>query len=207
MTSIVLAGGKSSRFGWSKTHQTISDKSLIEWVVDRLAKISTEIIIVTGQEDCFTSLAANMPLSLKTITDIHLGKGPLGGIYTGLVALANPRAIVVGSDMPFLSTALLSYMIQHSQAFDAVIPRIGKWIEPLCAVYSRNCLAPIQRLLERNELRISKLFTMVEVKYVEEAEINRFDPEHLSFFNINTKADLDKARRLAFQKGLANAEY
>jgi molybdopterin-guanine dinucleotide biosynthesis protein A len=207
MTSVVLAGGKSSRFGSTKAHETIGDKRLIEWVVDRLAKISTEIIIVTSQEDCFTSLAANVPLSLRIIADIHLGKGPLGGVYTGLVALANSRAIVVGSDMPFLSIALLSYMIQHSQAFDAVIPRIGKWVEPLCAVYSKDCLAPIQRLLERNELRISKLFTMVKVKYVEEAEIDRFDPEHLSFFNINTKADLNKARRLTFQKGLANPKY
>lgn len=200
MISVVLAGGQSSRFGWSKAHQTISDKSLIEWVVDRLAKVSREIIIVTGQDDCFTSLAASMPLSLKIIADMHLGKGPLGGIYTGLVALANPRAIVVGSDMPFLSTALLSYMLQHSQAFDAVIPRMGKWIESLCAVYSRNCLAPIQKLLERNELRISNLFTMVKVKHVEEAEMNRFDPEHLSFFNINTQADLDEARKVAAAK-------
>ena len=207
MTSIVLAGGKSSRFGWTKAHQTIGDKSLIEWVIDRLAKISTELIIVTGQDDSFTSLTATIPLSLKIMTDIHVGKGPLGGIYTGLVALQSPRAIVVGSDMPFLSTALLGYMIQHSQAFDAVIPRIGKWIEPLCAVYSRSCLAPIQRLLERDELMVSKLFTMVKVKYVEEAEIDRLDPKRLSFFNINTKADLDKARRLISEKSLANAKY
>jgi molybdopterin-guanine dinucleotide biosynthesis protein A len=199
MTSIVLAGGKSSRFGWTKAHQTIGDKSLIEWVI--------ELIIVTGQDDSFTSLTATIPLSLKIMTDIHVGKGPLGGIYTGLVALQSPRAIVVGSDMPFLSTALLGYMIQHSQAFDAVIPRIGKWIEPLCAVYSRSCLAPIQRLLERDELMVSKLFTMVKVKYVEEAEIDRLDPKRLSFFNINTKADLDKARRLISEKSLANAKY
>ena len=207
MTSIVLAGGKSSRFGWTKAHQTIGDKSLIEWVIDRLAKISTDIIIVTGQEDRFNSLASTMRFPPKIITDIHPGKGPLGGIYTGLMALSGPQAIVVGSDMPFLSTGLLSYMVQHSQAFDAVIPRIGKWIEPLCAVYSRSCLAPIQTLLDRNQLSISNLLSMVKVNYVEEAQVDRFDPEHLSFFNINAVADLDKARRLVSEKGLDHAKY
>ncbi len=202
MTSIILAGGKSSRFGWSKALETIGGKSLIQWVVDRLAKISTEIIMVTAQGDCFASLAMTYPsLRIKMVSDIYSGKGPLGGIYAGLAALADSRAVVVGCDMPFLSAALLDYMTRLSPMVDVVIPRVGKWVEPLCAVYSKNCLVPIQRLLERNELRISELFNMAKVKYVEEHEINKFDPEHLSFFNINTQADLDEARKLAIDKG------
>ena len=84
--------------------------------------------------------------------------------------------------------------------YDVVVPRIEGKLEPLCAVYSKNCSNPIQRLLEQDELRIDRLFGMVEVKYVEEDEVNRFDPEHLSFFNINSQADLDKARKLATRK-------
>jgi len=68
-------------------------------------------------------------------------------------------------------------------------------------VYSKNCSGPIQGLLEQNELRIDKLFSMVKVKYIEGDEINRFDPEHLSFFNINSQADLDRARKLATERG------
>ena len=99
--------------------------------------------------------------------------------------------------MPFPNIALLDYMTQISPGFDVVAPRIEKRVERLCAVYSKNCLAPTQGLLERNELRISELLSMVRVKYVEEDEIDRFDPEHLSFFNINTQADLDEAREIA----------
>jgi molybdopterin-guanine dinucleotide biosynthesis protein A len=103
--------------------------------------------------------------------------------------------------MPFLSIALLSYMAQMSPGFDITVPRTQKGVEPLCAVYSKNCLAPINSLLERNELRISKLFDMTKVKYIEEDEINKFDPEHLSFFNVNTQAELARARKLAIEKG------
>jgi len=56
-------------------------------------------------------------------------------------------------------------------------------------------------LLVQDELRIIELFPMVKVRYVEEAEIDSFDPEHLSFFNINTQADLERARRMATERG------
>jgi len=120
--------------------------------------------------------------------------------YSGLIASSSPRAIIVGCDTPFLSVGLLEYMTQVCSTFDVVIPRIQNKLEPLCAVYSKNCLVPIQELLEQDERRIRKLFSMVKVKYVGEDEINSFDPEHLSFFNINSQADLDRARKLAAEK-------
>ena len=91
-------------------------------------------------------------------------------------------------------------MIQIGSTYDVVVPMIENKLEPLCAVYSKNCSDPIQRLLEQNERRIDKLFAIVKVKYIEEDEINKFDPEHLSFFNINTTADMERARKLATEK-------
>jgi molybdenum cofactor guanylyltransferase len=198
MTSIILAGGKSLRLGQSKALQAIGGKSLIQWVVDCLAILSTEIIIATAYGEAIPCSSA---VRIKTVADIYPGKGPLGGIYSGLTASSSSRAIIVGCDTPFLSVGLLEYMTQISSTLDVVVPRIKKKVEPLCAVYSKNCVAPIQELLEQNELRISKLFRMVKVKYVEEDEINNFDPEHLSFFNINSQADLERARKLAVEKG------
>jgi molybdopterin-guanine dinucleotide biosynthesis protein A len=197
MTSIILAGGKSVRLGRSKLLETIGGKSLIQWVVDCLAIISTEIIIATAHGEAIPCSSA---IRMKTTADIYPGKGPLGGIHSGLIASSSPQAIVVGCDTPFLSVSLLEYMTQISSTFDIVIPRIKNKLEPLCAVYSKNCLAPIQELLEQDERRIRKLFGMVKVKYVEEDEINSFDPEHLSFFNINNQDDLDRARKLAAEK-------
>ena len=70
-------------------------------------------------------------------------------------------------------------------------------VEPLHAVYSKNCLAPAESLLKQGNLSVYQLFPLVKVRYVEAEEIDRFDPQHLSFFNINTEADLETARKLA----------
>ena len=198
MTSIILAGGKSSRLGRNKALQVIGGKSLIQRVIDRLAMLSTEIIIVTAHGEaihCYSTV------EIKTVADIYPEKGPLVGIFSGLLSSSGSRAIAVGCDTPFLSVSLLKYMAQICSVYDVVVPRIRNKLEPLCAVYSKNCSGHIQKLLEQNELRIDKLFSMVKVKYVEEEEINRFDPEHLSFFNINSQADLDRAIKLAAEEG------
>jgi molybdenum cofactor guanylyltransferase len=194
MTSIVLAGGRSLRLGRSKALQAIQGKSLIQWVVDRLAMLSTEIIIVTARGEAIPCSSA---VRIKTVADIYPAKGTLVGIHSGLIASSSSRAIVVGCDMPFLSVRLLEYMSQTLADSDVALPRIGEMVEPLCAVYSKNCLAPIQELLDQNELRISRLFGMVKVRYIDEDDIDSFDPEHLSFFNVNSQVDLDRARRLA----------
>ena len=193
MTSIILAGGKSSRLGRNKALQVIEGKSLIQWVIDRLAILSTEIIIATAHGKAIPCSSA---VEIKTVADIYSGKGPLVGIYSGLIASSSSRAIVVGCDTPFLSVGLLKYMIRISSTFDVVVPRIKDKLEPLCAVYSKSCLVFIQELLEQNQLRIAELFSMVKVRYIEEDEINSFDPEHLSFFNINSQAALDRAREI-----------
>jgi molybdopterin-guanine dinucleotide biosynthesis protein A len=194
MTSIILAGGKSSRLGRNKALQVVGGRSLVQWVIDRLAIISTEIIMATAHGE---PIPCSSHVPVETVGDIYPEKGPLGGIHSGLTASSSSQAIVVGCDTPFLSVGLLRYMTQICPTCDIVVPRMKEKVEPLCAVYSRNCIAPIQELLKLNELRIIKLFGMVTVRYIEEDEINRFDPEHLSFFNVNSQADLDRARRLA----------
>jgi len=190
ITAIILAGGGSSRFGQVKALETMGDKSLIKWVVDSLTPLSQEIFIVVAQgKDLFYS----SPM-VKVIEDIYPGKGPLGGIYSGLTASSSPRAIVVGCDMPFLNSALLSYMAGLSPGFDIVVPRIGEILEPLCAVYSQNCLTSIRSLLECGDLTVRRLFGMLKVRYVEEKELKIFDPECSSFFNVNTQTALEEAR-------------
>jgi molybdopterin-guanine dinucleotide biosynthesis protein A len=194
MTSIVLAGGKSLRLGRNKSMATVSGKSLIQWVIDRLAAISNEIIIATA---CGEEIPCSSSVRSKTVADIYPGKGPLAGIYSGLIASSSPRAIVVSCDTPFLSVGLLEYMIQRCPGADIVVPRMEEKVEPLCAVYSKDCVNPIRELLEQNLLKIIELYPMVTVRYITQAEIDRFDPEHLSFFNINSQSDLDRARKLA----------
>jgi molybdopterin-guanine dinucleotide biosynthesis protein A len=95
-------------------------------------------------------------------------------------------------------------------ATDVVIPVTHKGMEPLCAAYSKKCLLPIERMLlnhlagekdrERQgprrlnqSLRIRNFFKRVRVKTIGEEQLTPFDPELISFFNVNTPEDLERA--------------
>ncbi len=195
VASIVLVGGKSLRLGKDKVFETIDGENLLQRVVTRLAPLTDRVILVAAPGQPIPPL----PSHLKTskVVDIYPGKGSLGGIYTGLSASDCSHNLVVACDMPFLNLSLLRHLIRLCPRFDAVVPRMTKLLEPLHAVYSKSCLAAIEALLQQNNLRITDLFNQIRVRYVEEDEIDRFDPERLSFFNINTAADLERARALA----------
>jgi len=194
ISSIVLAGGKSLRLRQDKSLATVGNKSLLERVVSRISPISGEIIIVTSEEQTFPQFTF---AKLITVADIYPDKGPLGGIYTGLKISNSFVNLVVAADMPFLSQALLRYMVELSSNFDLVVPRVGNLLEPLHGIYTKNCLAPIENMIKQNKLQVRELFPQVKVRYVDTEEIDQFDPRHLSFFNINTEAELAKAQEIA----------
>ncbi|UCE97151.1 MAG: molybdenum cofactor guanylyltransferase, partial [Dehalococcoidia bacterium] len=142
---------------------------------------------------------------VSIVKDIYPAKGPLIGIYSGLVNSNSPCSFVVACDMPFLNRELITYLIEVSKGFDITIPRLGKYVEPLHAVYSKNCLSAISKLLVDKSLKIDRLLDMVKVRYVEKQEIDDIDPEHLSFFNLNTNTDLNIAKELADRAALRKA--
>ena len=195
ISCIVLAGGRGLRLGRDKTLETFGNTSLLERVVFNLSVLDSDIIIVVATKRALPQLV-NYP-KLRVVADIYPGKGALGGVYTGLVASESLYNLVVAGDMPFLNQALLRYMVQLADGFDLVLPRLSNnMVEPLHAVYSKNCLATIKNLLNQGKMRFTDLLTLVKVRYVEAEEIDWFDPRHLSFFNINTEADLKTAREL-----------
>lgn len=195
VSAIVLAGGKSSRLGRNKALEILGKENLVKQVVSRLSNLSNEIIVAIAPEQV-VSFVRTQPAT-RVVVDLYPGKGPLAGIYTGLSAANTSHSIVVACDMPFLNQSLLCYLVELSPAFDIVVPRVEGMSELLHAVYSRECLAPIEHMLQQDRLRVSDLLRLVKVRYVGEEEINRFDPKHLSFFNINTKADMERAKALA----------
>lgn len=194
MTSIILVGGRSLRLGSSKALEIIGGKSLIERVVERVKLVSSQTLIVTSPRQ----LALPVAGEVEVLVDLYPGTGPLGGIYTGLLASPSSYSIVVGCDMPFLNIELLRYMIELSRDFDAVVPRLGEGkVEPLHAIYAKGCLDNMKTQLEHNQLRIARFLNTVRVRYVEKAECQKFDPQLLTFFNINCQSDLDRAIALA----------
>jgi len=192
---IVLAGGKSLRFGRNKLLESVRQKSLLEHVVSCINSLSREVIIVTSEKWDIPRFTIGH--DTRIITDIYPGKGPLGGTYTGLVASKYHCNFVAASDMPFLDRALIEHMIELADHADMVIPRLGNLLEPLHAVYTKDCLAPMEDMLRQGKLSLHKLISLVKVRYVDSEEIEKYDPEHLSFFNINTRMDLEKAKKLS----------
>ncbi|MBI4295243.1 MAG: molybdenum cofactor guanylyltransferase [Chloroflexi bacterium] len=197
MTSIVLAGGKSQRLGRDKAWEKVGGESLIQRVVSRLTPLSTELIVVMAQGQHRPTLNANIDIRLAS--DIYPGCGSMGGIYTGLTLARSFHSVVVACDMPFLVAPLLRYMIELSPDYDVVVPRAEKGLEPLHAIYSKNCLAPMRTSIQDGRLRVVDVLSKVRVRYVEQEEIDRFDRERLSFLNVNTPLELERARDMADQ--------
>jgi molybdopterin-guanine dinucleotide biosynthesis protein A len=178
--------------------ERINSQSLIERTIECLSPPAQSVLVVTSQEQ--VGIIAAAQLKAKTIVDLYPGKGALGGIYTGLASADTFYSLVVGCDMPFLNRDLLYYIIDHTSNFDAVVPKVHGMLEPLHAVYSKGCMAPIREMMERDSLGISGLFNLVKTRYVGEDEIAKLDPYFLSFLNINTLADLRKAKKLIKQE-------
>jgi molybdopterin-guanine dinucleotide biosynthesis protein A len=189
-SAVVLAGGRSSRLGQDKALLRINGQFLIERILEKLAQLSDEVIVVANDIEKYEQFEA------VVVGDVFPDKGALGGIYSGLRAATRNRSLVVACDMPFLNLSLLRYMQGLAPRYDVVIPRMGRLTEAVHAIYSRNCLPFIEGQLQGGDLRIISFFPHVHVRYVDRDEMDIFDPEHLSFFNINSQADLNKAREL-----------
>ena len=199
VSAIVLAGGLSRRLGRDKAVEPFDGEPLIRRVIGRLSELTTETVVVANSE----ARASQLPLpgDAKTAVDIYPDSGSLGGIFTGLTAATNDWGFVVACDMPFLNSALISHMLTLRQGCDAVVPVLNGYPEPTHAAYSKTCLPHIERRLEARQLKIAGFFDDVRVRYVSEDEIDGFDSERLSFFNVNTPEDLARAVALAGEGG------
>jgi molybdopterin-guanine dinucleotide biosynthesis protein A len=196
VTGIVLAGGQSRRLGTNKAVVNVGGVPLIERVLAHLRALSDDLVIVANGPEPYSSLGG------RVVGDEWPGMGSLGGIYSGLRAGRYERGLVVACDMPFLNARLLRRMIDLSREYDVVMPRFDDGrMEPLHAVYGRACLAPMEAQLRQGDLRIINILPHLRVRYLTQSEIDALDPQHLSFFNVNTRQDLERARALAAEAG------
>ena len=197
VSGVVLAGGQSRRLGRDKAVEPIAGQPLIQRVIERVSQVSTEMVVVVASR----ARGEALPLleAHRIALDIYLGKGSLGGIFSGLTAVQEEWGLVVACDMPFLNLELLRYMMSLREGVDAVVPVLEGRPEPTHALYSRACLPHIEERLKADDLKIAGFFEEVRVRYVPEEDIARFDPDYLSFFNINSQSDLDQALALAAQ--------
>ncbi len=186
VTGIILAGGKSTRMGVNKAFLKIGGCTIIEEIFSKFKNIFSRVIIIANEIERFNFLGAQIT------PDIIPSKGPLGGIYTGLIKSSSFHNFVTACDMPFLDQDVVEHVLEQSNGYDVVVPEYKGRLEPLRAVYSKNCIIPIENQLRQNNLKITDFFQYVKTKVITDQVIARFDPEGACFVNINTAEDYER---------------
>jgi molybdopterin-guanine dinucleotide biosynthesis protein A len=170
----------SSRLGFPKGLLRLgSGRTLLQDTVLKLRLLADDVFVVANDPVFEVATVRREP-------DRFPGAASLGGIYTAIAAARHDRVVVVGCDMPFLSPALLRHLVGLADEHDVIVPRIAGYPEPLHAVYSKACLGPIEQRIHAGQLRIVGFYADVRVRYVDEQELRRIDPELESFRNVNT---------------------
>jgi len=197
VTGIILADGKNSKLGGNKGTELIGGIPVIERVIKSLSPITSRILLITGGD----TITYSTVKGVEVINDNHRIKRPLTGIYTGLCCSRSKANIIVTCDMPFLNPALLDHMVKILPSYDAIVPRWPNMQkEPLHAVYSLSCLLTMKKHLENNRYSIIRVLNEMHVLHLNKRGFAEFDPDFFSFMNINDKADIDLANKIAAEK-------
>jgi molybdopterin-guanine dinucleotide biosynthesis protein A/molybdopterin converting factor small subunit len=188
--AVVLAGGRSSRMGQPKAMLRFAGEPLVSHLVRRLKTVFDGIVVVAAPGQELPAVPA------KVVHDEVPYRGPVGGIYYGVTAAEATLSFVTSCDAPFLNLALISHIIAQAPGYDVVVPYWQERFQPLHAVYRASVLPFLREQLERNELRPISVYDKVRTRKISEEEIRRFDPEGLSFLNMNTQAEYEAALAL-----------
>jgi molybdopterin-guanine dinucleotide biosynthesis protein A len=187
MTGIVLSGGENRRMGRDKAFLMLDGVPFIEHVLRVLRGIFPRIIIVTNAPDAYASYDACV------VSDAFDKRGPLTGIYSGLLNSVDAYNFVVACDMPFLNAGLISYMAGLADGQDIIVPMIAGHVEPLHAIYSKRLLPIIEKHIQQDARQVQGIFHEARIHYVTEEEIDCFDPKKQSFRNLNTPEEYKEA--------------
>lgn len=187
--AVILAGGDSKRLGQPKALLDFNGRSLIEIMVTRLFELFPEITVVTDRPELYGDLPVRLTGDLLKEGE----KSPLRGIHAGLISSTLPYQFMVACDMPFLNLELIKYMGRVVSGYDAVVPLIGRYYQPLYAFYNRSCIDIIEKQLSLGRYRVTELYAGLKIRYISLPEILRFDPDQKTFININTWDDYQRA--------------
>jgi molybdopterin-guanine dinucleotide biosynthesis protein A len=192
-TAIILAGGRSTRLGRDKASEPLLGVPLLRRVIDSLAGLVDELVVV-GRRDQDLEWARTS--KVRIVSEVYPDSGPAGGLYTGLESIAAPVALAVACDMPLLQPPLMAALLALVRGHQAVVPVSDGQLQPLCAVYRKSCLDRIQAEIEAGNLKLVSIVERLDAHYVERDVWRKYDPDGLSFSNLNSEADLRRAESI-----------
>jgi molybdenum cofactor guanylyltransferase len=189
VTGIILAGGKSSRMGIEKGLQELCGKPLIIYAIEALSGLCSSIII-SSSSDAYQSF------DYHVVSDEFPGIGPMGGIYSAMRQSKTEKNIVLSCDLPFVTTELLSYVLQNAQDYQVAVPWLGnQHYEPLCGFYRLSVLDQMSSFIQKGNYKLPDLFEKITInRLVINKELNFF--QEYQFLNVNSKDDLMTAENL-----------
>lgn len=173
--------------GRDKAWLELGGTPLIARVVAVLRPVTEQVTIIANRPEYAR-------LNLPVVADRQPGIGPLEAIRTALANARQPRVVLAGCDLPFVTTQLFAYLLAVSGDAQAVVPldEDGR-LEPLCAVYSATALNAVSELIAKGERKVSRLFDHIPTRFVAFSEIGHLDGARLFFENLNSPADYERA--------------
>jgi molybdenum cofactor guanylyltransferase len=198
MTGVLVAGGESRRMGRDKRFLELGGQALLQLALSVLQGLFDEVLVALAEP-----LPQLTGQGYRIVTDLIPGCATLGGLYTGLSSARHPRVFAVGCDMPFLNPAVIRRLAEFAAQADVVMPRLATGLQPMHAVYSKACLPHLAQMARARQLKVQGLTEIpgLTVKLIPEKDFLDVDPQLLSFFNINTPADFEFARKLLAGSG------
>lgn len=194
-TGVILAGGENSRLpGKKKTFHRVGDQMMLTRIHTLFSELFTEVILVVNDPKAFIGWDA------LVVTDIIPCRCALAGLHAGLFYASNPWAYVTACDVPFINEQVIHHLVsQRAKGLEVIIPRTNEGLEPLAAVYSKECIPAIETTLKNNIFMIKKFFRKHKVKEIPVSVLKKLDPDLRFVFNVNTPEDLENAISLAEQ--------
>ena len=192
----VLAGGGSTRFG--------RDKALVEMDgAPMLLRMRALLGEITKQVNVIAAPNKYSALGITGVGDRWDAQGPLAGIITALLTTLETGSearwnLIVGCDMPFLTREWLIYLVARALASSAevVAPQSAQGLEPLCACWRTDAAAKLQNAFDEGVRKITEAMKRLQTEILDEADWERFDTAGRLFWNMNTAADYDEAKRI-----------
>ncbi len=187
ISGVILAGGEGRRFNKKiKAKIEVGSKPIISRMLEVLNDIFEEIIIVTNQPEEFTGYGR-----CRIVGDIFEDSGPLGGIHSAMVNSMKEALFVFAGDMPFPDRGLIADQIEYFKAGKCrvLVPRVGKEIEPLHAIYSRSVIHDLELALSQNKnSAVRDFLSNMDVTWF---DLNDTADIRRAFTNINTPGELN----------------
>ncbi len=191
ITSILLAGGKSSRMGQDKGLLEIGGKKLIEIAISHISQVCQQILISSNS-------VVYSEFGYEVVPDLFPGIGPMGGIFSCLKKSTTHLNLVISVDLPFISTDFLAYLVKQAEGYQVAVPWSGNdHYEPLCACYNSSVLPLMEHFISIGNYKLPDLFRQLEINPLTiDDQLDFYHPG--IFHNINTQSDLASARNSKF---------